>query len=161
MSRTGKFTKTEADEWCPGLGERHHELFCKGYRKESGQGPLCGPEDSEASSLWGPHSFPHGKHPEGPRDWVHGSLSAPHSQGKSRMEAPPPRQGGVASIEPHSCGEGEKESKAAFHRKQHFLFVQLSMCAPSGQCPGSQSQGRAQCLHGQRSASGEWGASAP
>ena len=30
-----------ADEWCPGLGERPHELLlCKGYRKESDQGPL-------------------------------------------------------------------------------------------------------------------------
>ena len=55
------------------------------------------------------------------------------------MGAPPPRVG-VAGIEAHSCQEGEKESKAAFHRKQHFLFVQLSKCAPSGQCPGSQSR---------------------
>ena len=161
MSRTGKFSKTEADEWCPGLGERHHELFCKGYGKESGQGPPCGPEDSEASSLWGPHSFPHGEAPGraerlGPQFPVCSTLSREEPCG-----APPPRQGGMAGIEPHSCREGEKESKAAFHRKQHFLFVQLSMCAPSGQCPVSQSPGRAQCLHGQRSAGGEWGTFAP
>ena len=66
MSRTGKFTKTETDEWCPGLGEWYHELLCKGYRKERDQGPLCGwrrPEDSEASSLWAPHSLPHWEAP--------------------------------------------------------------------------------------------------
>ena len=164
MSRTGKCTKIEADEWFPGLGERHHKLLCKGYRKERGQGSLCGwrrSEDSEASSLLGPHSLPYGEAPGraerlGPRFPV---CSTPSREGL--CGGPSSRGVGVASLEPHSCGKGEKESKAAFHRKQHFLFVQLSMCAPSRQCPGSQSQGRAQCWHGQRSAGGDWGVFAP
>ena len=76
----------------------------------------------EASSLWGPHSLPHGEAPgmvERPGSL---SMSAPHPQENCRVGAPPPR-GEVANIEPCNCQEGEKESKADFHRKQHFLFV--------------------------------------
>ena len=47
----------------PGLGGEASRVIFKGYGKESGQVPLCGPEDSEASLLWDPHSFPHGEAP--------------------------------------------------------------------------------------------------
>ena len=139
----------------PGLGVRG-----TGRREAKGPSVDGGGLKTRKPLLCGaPIAFPMRKHWEGLRDWVHGSLSVPHPQGKGCVGARPP--GEVTSIEPHSCGKGEKESKAAFHRKQHFLFVQLSMCAPSRQCPGSQSQGRAQCWHGQRSAGGDWGAFAP
>ena len=145
----------------PGLGGEASSYFVRGMGRRAAKGHSVVLKTRKPPPCGVPTAFPTGKHPEGPRDWVHGFLSAPHSQGKSRVGAPPPRQGGMVGIEPHSCREGEKKSKAAFHRKQHFLFVQLSMCAPSGQCPVSQSQGRAQCLHGQRSAGGEWGTFAP
>ena len=37
-----------------------------------------------------PIAFPMRKHWEGLRDWVHGSLSVPHPQGKGCVGAPPP-----------------------------------------------------------------------
>ena len=71
MSRTGKFTKTEADEWGPGLCGRHHELLCKGYRKIMAKGSSV---DGGGLKTWNPPprgaliGFAMEKHPEGLRD---------------------------------------------------------------------------------------------
>ena len=80
--------------------------YVRGTGRREAKGPSVdggGLKTRKPPPCGAPTAFCTGKHPEGVQDWVHGSLSVPHSQGKGRVKARPPGVGGVAGIEPHSC----------------------------------------------------------
>ena len=79
----------------PGLGGEASSYFVGGMGRRAAKGHSVVLKTWKPPPCGVPTAFPTGKHPEGPRDWVHGFLSAPHSQGKSPVGAPPHRQGGV------------------------------------------------------------------
>ena len=89
-----KIYKDRSIWWCLGLGERHHELLCKRYRKIAAKDPSVdggGLKTQKPPSCGVPTAFPMGKHPEGLREWVHGSWSVPHPQQKGPVGTPLPR----------------------------------------------------------------------
>ena len=59
--------------------------FVRGMGRRAAKGPSVVLKTRKPPPCGAPTAFPTWKHPEGPRDWVHGSLSAAHSQGKSRV----------------------------------------------------------------------------